>query len=151
MPTFQFRLATLLRLREAARDERRNLLAEALRAEELVVRRIAELDGELAALRAQRLHAARPGETVDVDSLNDTARYEMILKLERQSADQQRQVVAAEAEKRREALVAADREVRVLERLRETQLERHRQEEDRREFQRLDELAVIRHQPREVV
>jgi flagellar protein FliJ len=151
MPTFQFRLATLLRLREAARDERRNLLTEALRAEELVVQRIAELDGELAALRAQRLHAARPGATVDVDSLNDTARYEMILKLERQSADQQRQAVAAEAEKRREALVAADREVRVLERLRETQLERHRQEEGRREFQRLDELAVIRHQPREAV
>ncbi len=151
MPQFQFRLATLLKLHEATRDERRNQLTEALRAEQVVVERIAQLDDEIAALRAERLRATRAGATVDIDALSDGARYEMILKLERQSADQQRQVVAAEAERRRAALVAADREVRVLERLRETQLERHRQEEDRRERVRLDELAVFRHQPQEAV
>lgn len=151
MPQFQFRLATLLKLHEATRDERRNQLTEALRAEQVVVERMAQLDSELAALRAERLRATRAGATVDIDALSDGARYEMILKLERQSADQQRQVVAAEADRRRAALVAADREVRVLERLRETQLERHRQEEDRRERIRLDELAVLRHQPQEAV
>jgi flagellar export protein FliJ len=151
MPQFQFRLATLLKLHEATRDERRSQLTEALRAEQVVVERIAQLDGELAALRAERLRATRAGATVDIDALSDGARYEMILKLERQSADQQRQVVAAEADRRRAALVAADREVRVLERLRETQLERHRQEEERRERIRLDELAVLRHQPQEAV
>jgi len=36
MPKFQFRLATLLRLREATRDERRGRLAEAYRVDEVV-------------------------------------------------------------------------------------------------------------------
>jgi flagellar export protein FliJ len=43
--------------------------------------------------------------------------------------------------RRREALVAADREVRTLEKLRESQHERFRREEETRETKRLDEVA----------
>ncbi len=73
----------------------------------------------------------------------------MILKVERQSADQQRQTVAAEVQKRRDTLLAADRDVRVLEKLRDVQSGRHQEEEARREMQRLDELAVLRYERRE--
>jgi flagellar export protein FliJ len=52
-------------------------------------------------------------------------------------------------QKRREALMAADRDVRVLEKLRDVQHGRHQEEEARREFQRLDELAVLRYERRE--
>jgi flagellar protein FliJ len=148
MSSFRFRLATLLRLREAWRDERRAQLAEAQRAEELVLQRIAELSQELADLHRHCLDAARPG-ALDVDRLVDAARYEMILKVERQSADQQRQVVVAEVQKRRDGLMAADREVRVLEKLRQTQRERLREEDARRETKLLDELAVLRHEREE--
>ncbi len=151
MATFQFRPATLLRLREARRDERRTQLAEAQRAEQLVVQRIAELDAELEALRLRRLDAARPGSNLDVDLLTDAARYEMILKAQRQSADQQRQAVVAETQRRRAALVAADREVRVLEKLRETQRVRFDQEAARRETKRLDELSVMRFEREETL
>ena len=48
MATFHFRLATLLRLREAVRDDRRAQLAEAPYAEQLIVERIAALDADLA-------------------------------------------------------------------------------------------------------
>jgi len=144
MPSFQFRLATLLRLREAARDERRAHLAEAQRAEQLVVDRIEAIVRELVEVQRRSLVAARPGP-LDVDRLADAARYEMILKVERQSADQQRQAVAIEVEHRREAPMAADREVRVLEKLRETQHDRFRDEEARAEAKRLDEMAVMRH------
>jgi flagellar export protein FliJ len=149
MASFQFRLATLVRLRANVRDERRTQLAEAQRAEQLVVERIADLDAELLTLRGERIDAAHPGSTVNVDQLTEIARYEMILKVERQSADQQRQTVAAEVQKRREALMAADRDVRVLEKLRDVQHGRHQEEEARREFQRLDELAVLRYERRE--
>jgi flagellar export protein FliJ len=148
MPSFRFRLSTLLRLREAWRDERRTHLAEAQQAEQLVLHRIAEIERELAELQRRALDAARPG-TVNVDRLAEAARYEMILKVERQSADQQRQAVAAEVQKRRETLVAADREVRVLEKLRDTQRERHREEETRQETKRLDEMAARRHESKE--
>jgi flagellar FliJ protein len=148
MPSFRFRLTTLLRLREAWRDERRAHLAEAQQAEQLIQERIAEIERALVELQRRSLAAARPG-TVNVDQLAESARYEMILKVDRDSADQQRQAVAAEVQKRREALVAADREVRVLEKLRDTQRERHREEEARQEAQRLDEMAVMRHESRE--
>lgn len=150
MATFQFRLATLLRLREATRDDRRAQLAEALYAEQLIVERIVALDAELADLKRQSLDAARPGR-VNVDRLTDGTRYEMILKVERQTADQQRQAVADEVRKRREALVAADRDVKVFEKLRDTQAEQHRDEEARRESKRLDEIAVVRHATQEAV
>src|SRR5690242_7503558 len=123
MPSFQFRLATLLRLREVWRDERRAHLAEAEQAEQLITDRLAQIERELADVARRALDAARPG-TVNVDRLADSARYEMILKVERQSADQQRQAVAAEIENRRAALVAADRDVRVLEKLRDSQHQR---------------------------
>ncbi|HEV3417798.1 MAG TPA: flagellar export protein FliJ [Pirellulales bacterium] len=148
MPSFRFRLTTLLRLREAWRDERRAHLAEAQQAEQLIQERIAEIERALVELQRRSLAAARPG-TINVDQLAESARYEMILKVDRESADQQRQAVAAEVQKRREALVAADREVRVLEKLRDTQRERHRDEEARHEAQRLDEMAVMRHESRE--
>ncbi|HEV2969621.1 MAG TPA: flagellar export protein FliJ [Pirellulales bacterium] len=145
MPSFRFRLTTLLRLREAWRDERRAHLADAQQAEQLIFQRIAEIERALVELQRRALDAARPG-TVNVDQLAESARYEMILKVDRDSADQQRQAVAAEVQKRREALVAADREVRVLEKLRDTQRERHREGEARQEAQRLDEMAVMRHE-----
>jgi flagellar export protein FliJ len=52
--------------------------------------------------------------------------------------------VGAEIERRREVLVEADRDVRVLEKLREKQTERHRYEENRREIRQLDEVAQLR-------
>jgi flagellar protein FliJ len=150
MANFQFRLATLLRLREAGRDERRRHLAEAQRAEQLIEERIAAIDDELAAARGQYVDAAR-ATNVNVDLLTDMARYEMILKAQRQSADQQRQAVAVEVQKRRSALVAADRDVQVLEKLRETQHQKHEEEEALKEFKRLDELAVMRHGRKEAL
>ena len=47
MQPFRFRLTTLLRLREGERDERRVRLAEAQRAEDIVLGQIQELQSEL--------------------------------------------------------------------------------------------------------
>lgn len=141
MLPFRFRLATLQRLREADRDERRTQLADAERAEDIVRARIGEIDGELARLRGEAARLSRPG-AINVDALMETERYELLLAAERQSAMHQQKLVSEEVERRRLALVAADREVRVLERLRETQQQRHRQEAERQERKQLDETAT---------
>jgi flagellar export protein FliJ len=148
MPPYRFRLATLLRLREATRDEKRLSLADAQRAEQIVTDRIADIDNQLAGVRGASAQAARPGR-VNVDTLMEMQRYELLLKAERSTAEQQRQVVAAEVLRRREALIAADREVRVLEKLRENQQQRHRQEDDRLDRRRLDEIALWPHRNQE--
>ncbi|HEX5446263.1 MAG TPA: flagellar export protein FliJ [Pirellulales bacterium] len=142
MARFQFRLATLLKLREAFRDERRAQLAEALRlGDELQLRRdeIEELLRE-----AQQSQAVSPG-AFNVDRLLDATRYDVVLRVEKARLEGQQASVAAEIEKRREALVAADREVRSLELLRETQRERHNAEEETKTRKELDEIASRRY------
>jgi len=143
MRGFTFRLATLLRLREAARDERRSELAEVYRIDELLNRQSDGLAGEVDRLRAQCRTAAGPG-TVDVDRLVEAQRYELALRAYEQQLAAQREAVAAEIGRRRQVLVEANREVRVLEKLRDRQARRYRADENRRETKQLDEVAVQR-------
>jgi flagellar FliJ protein len=140
MKRFQFRLATLLRLREATRDERRAQLAEAFAAERTLNDQKQQILDESALLRKQYERAANPG-TLDVDRLLDAHRYQLILKAEMTLLEQQAAKLGEEIEKRRQALVAADREVRVLEKLRETWKERHQHEAALVEAKQIDEVA----------
>ena len=141
MSAFTFRLAPVLRLREATRDERRGQLAEALRLEAELSERIAHVESDLnLAVRAAQA-AASPG-TVNVDRLIDAGRYELTLRGERHQMQLQMQALGDEIERRRAVLAAADRDVRVLEKLREHQLERHEADERKREQRVLDEAGL---------
>jgi len=140
MNTFRFRLSPVLQVREAARQERRSRLGEAYRADELLQRRLQAVESELDQLRGVSRRAARPGP-VDVDRLVESQRYALGLRSQQAQILRQREDLAAEIQRRRLALLEADREVRVLEKLRQRQAERHRVEEDRREAKRLDEIA----------
>ncbi len=140
MARFTFRLAALLRLRESRRDECRAALAEAYRIDEVLGKRIDGLDRELGALREFCRANASPG-AVNVERLVQAQRYELVARAQQGRLVQQRQTVAGEIERRRQALVEADREVRVLEKLHERQAEQHRRDEDLREVKRLDEIA----------
>lgn len=141
MARFRYRLATLLRLKESARDEKRAQLAEAYRAAEILVERLREVDDELAVTRTQAQQIAQTG-TIDIDYLMNSHRYERVLRAQRNMIEQQQQQIAAEVERRRIALVEADRQVRVLEKLREKKLHEHVQREDRRDQKLMDELAA---------
>jgi len=140
MAGFIFRLKTLLRLRESRRDECRASLAEAYRIDEVLKGQIDSLCRELDALREFCRRNASPG-TIDIDRLVEAQRYELVARAQQQKIAKQREAVAAEIERRRDALVDADREVRVLEKLRERQIEQHRRDEELREAKRLDEVA----------
>lgn len=141
MPKFQFRLATLLRLREAVRDERQIALAEAYRADDVLRQRQEELAAELVQLKGSCRQAAAPGQ-VDIDRLLAAQRYELSLRAAGVQVSQRREQIGAEIERRREAVVQANRDVRVLEKLRERQADRHRDEEAHREIRLLDEVGA---------
>ncbi len=140
MKQFQFRLATLLRLREAARDERRSQLAEAYLAEERLNEHRAHVAAEANDHRLRYGQAATPG-ALDVDRLRDAHRFQLVLSAQLNTIDEQAAKLAPEIEKRRQTLVAADREVRVLEKLRVTWKQRHRHEELLVEMKGIDEVA----------
>jgi flagellar FliJ protein len=140
---FRFRLATLLRLREVTRDERRSELAEAYQAAGV----LAEQEGRLAEELRDNLQcirdASHPGE-LDVDALLGRHRHQLLLAAQRQFLDRQRQQVEAEIELRRQRLLEADRDVKALEKLRERKRDRFKYEEHRKETKQLDEVAARR-------
>ncbi|NUQ62436.1 MAG: flagellar export protein FliJ [Pirellulales bacterium] len=143
MAKFTFRLATLLKIREAARDERRAELAQAYQADAALQeehRRLAELLAQMADVYR---NASAPG-VIDVERLLETQRHDMLVRVQIQYLEKQRAAVAEEIERRRAVLAEANRQVKVLENLRERQLERHREEEGLRERKQLDEAALIR-------
>ena len=140
MAKFKFRLATLLRLREATRDERRSELAKAYQAEGILENQRRRIRNALDELERHNRQACAPGP-LDLDQLLEGRRYELVLRSQEQQARQQLEAVQAEVQRRREAVVDANRQVRVIEGLREKQLKRHRQEESRLEVKRLDEVA----------
>ncbi len=140
MSKFKFRLATLLRLRESARDQRRSQLAEAYRAEEAILDQSRRVGDELAGLMRVCREVSGPGE-LNLDRLLCARRYEVTLRAEQRDLKDKVDAVRAEIDRRREALVAANRAVRVLELLRDRQIEQHREKERIREIKELDEVA----------
>lgn len=141
MSHFPFRLATLLRLREAARDQLRIALAEACRADEELADQLIRLGLERQRLQAECRAVAEPG-AVDIDRLVETHRYVSALRLREKDLQEQRRTAAVEIDRRRQSLVEADQNVQALEKLRDRRFERHRLEEERQEAKHLDEIAL---------
>jgi flagellar protein FliJ len=141
MTAFKFRLETLLRLRIAERDQRRADLAKALRAEEMLRTEDQLLVQKQAAAAEESRQLKLPG-AADVDALLQTHRFELALITQRRTLASQIAQVQAEAERRRLALVEADRQVRVLEKLRERQAAAHRRAAERLDVKQFDELAT---------
>jgi len=141
MSNFTFRLKTLLRVREDERDERRLRLADALEHDAIVGQRQSELDRRRRELLARRREAAAPGE-LDVERLIECRCYEQLLAAEHDQLETKRCETIGQIDQRRESLLAADREVRVLDKLEEKQRQRHCDEHQRHEVKRLDEIAA---------
>jgi len=140
---FKFRLATLLRLREATRDERRSELGKAYQVDDVLREQVGRVAEELESLKNVCRRESSPG-AVDVDRLVEAQRYELALRFQQKQLGEQRKAVSEEIERRRQRLLGADRDVRVLEKLRDKQTRRHRQEEDRQEIKQLDEVVQQR-------
>jgi flagellar protein FliJ len=141
MTRFHFRMATLLRLRESARDERRLELADSQRADAQLQSRQDWFRAEQRQIQCERRAAAGPGE-VDLPRLIERQRYAAALRAQAADTARQREILAEEINRRRQSLVEADRDVQTLEKLRENQRMAHRLEEERQEGKRLDEAAL---------
>jgi len=141
MARFKFRLDSLLRLREATRDQRRRHLGEALSAEAILRQRRLALEKNIDLARGEARQATAPGP-LNVDELLSAQRYELTLRGQLALLEQQASQLETEIAARRQALVEADREVRVLEKLRERHLDRFRMEQTRAAAKQMDEIAL---------
>jgi flagellar export protein FliJ len=141
MAKYKFRLATLQRLREARRNQERASLAEAFRAEQILAEHRAALVAEQVALRGLQRDAAA-GRYLNVNRLLEAQGYEVVLKARELELARQKELLAVEIERRRQAVVEADREVRVLELLDERHRRQHQRDQQRTEMKQLDEVAL---------
>ena len=76
--------------------------------------------------------------------LLEAQRYQLALEAQARLLAEQAARLAEEVEVRRQAVVEADREVRVLDKLRERRLAQHHSAELAAEAKRLDEIAATR-------
>lgn len=148
MSNFRFRLQTVLRLRMAARDERRAELGRAQRAAEVLREQQERIAADLAqnqvAVREFMAKQAASTGGVNVDHLLNANRHALILKAQSGQLAQQQKQIEVEISKRQAALVEADRDVRVLEKLQEKGLKEHELHELAKEQRELDEIGILR-------
>lgn len=143
MARYKFKLEALQKVREAHRDEQRASLADAFRAEQVLAEnraQIAREEHELRELKRSNIASGHP----DVNRLLDAQRYELLLRAQSVELAKQATLLAAETERRRQLVVEADREVRVLELLDEKHRRLHRRDAERAETKRLDEAGTTR-------
>lgn len=137
---YTFRLATMLKIRENSRTEAQTVLARAVEAQQIIEDKITELQAELASL----LNESRQGMTgghIRVDFLIGLRRHEAVLLAQKQTATEQLEVVKQEVERRRTALMEADREVKILEKLQEKQRTEFVTNLQKMDTKQMDEIA----------
>ena len=137
---FRFNLEAVLRYREIMEDQKRRDFAEANRlVEEERLRRedIQRERGDLQDEIVRSLESQAPFQSV-------VSTYHMVGRLEMAAAESVRkqQKLELEREKRRQALVAARQETRMMETLRERRREEFVREQDKVEQALLDELSI---------
>jgi flagellar FliJ protein len=140
MATFHFDLQPLLSVRETERRQRRAQLAETLDEQRHLLERQAALERELDEQRQLVRRSASPG-VLDAGRLLRASRYQLAVRRQLGDLAGQLQTLGLEVERRRQALLEADREVRVLEKLRERKLRRFAERQLAAERRELDEAG----------
>lgn len=153
---FQFRFDSLLSLRARQRDDAGIEVSKALEAISRVDTQIAELQKQRNEIRllASGMFVSKDGPKdggmegsvahVSVDRVLQQGRYDLQLQAEQMSLRQTKETLARELQRRRDVLIAAEAEVKRLERLRETRKAEHEQTQLKREQDESDDLTIAR-------
>ena len=144
MANFRFRLKAVATLREQARDRLAEALAEVMEAQRIVKEQINQLQREIEKALKQR-HMASIG-IVRIDRLLMVQRHQLMLEAQRDQANQQLKLLEEEYDRRRALLVEAEKEVKAMERLKETQKARWDQDQLIAEQKQMDEWASTQYQ-----
>lgn len=143
MARFEFRLKTLLTLRQGERERCRAELAAAYALARQVDERRRALEAQLEQQREWVRAGTAPG-TIAVEKLRDAQAYEAALRADRAEVVANHQSAAAEVGRCQQAVAAAESDVRALEKLRERQLEEYLRRQALVENQQSDELRARR-------
>jgi flagellar FliJ protein len=141
---FIFRYETLLKLRRQREDHHKRIVAERVRQLVAARERLSALQGQIAEEEAAIRAGQEPG-TVDMQQIIRHRHW--LGRLQRQVLEAQGAIRALEDRlaQERAALAEAVKQRKILDNLRERRLERHLQEENRRETNAADDLTTVRY------
>ena len=137
---FKFRLTPILKIRENVRRERQAELVKAQEAEVIVLEKIAEIKQKRVDLK-DAVRSKIQEKKINVDFMITSRRHEAFLIAQQTQIEEKLEILRKEIEKRREALLEADKEVQVMEKLRDKQKEQYETQQRAMETVLMDEIG----------
>jgi flagellar FliJ protein len=138
---FTFRLDPLITIRDNALKERQAELAKAYEARQILERDLQEIDQQIAEGITNVRSVMQEGQAVNVEHLLGYRRQEMFLRAAQNELNQKMQMIDEAIEHFRLLVVEANKELKVVEKLKEKRYEKYLEEENRAEMKIMDEIA----------
>ena len=138
---FKFRLEPLITIRDNELKERQEKLSEAYSALRILEEALQNVERQIADGIADARNLMQAGQTINVEHLLAFRRQEEFLRANQEDIMQKMQAVDEEIERRRLAVVVANKELKIIEKLKEKRHEKYLEEENTAETKFLDEIA----------
>jgi len=138
---FKFRLEPLIKIRKNTLQERQAELAQAYDARNILEEYLQEIDRQLTEGAATARSLMQEGQTVNVEHLLGLRRQEMFLRANQDDLNQKIQIIDEEIEVRRAKVVEANKELKIVEKLKEKRYDKYLEEEKKAETKEMDEIA----------
>ncbi|MCL2005508.1 MAG: flagellar export protein FliJ [Planctomycetaceae bacterium] len=138
---FTFRLEPLITLRDNALKERQADLAKAYEARQILETDIKKLDQQLSEGRESARTLMQEGQKINVDYLLGFRRQEMFLLANQDELKEKMAIIDEEIEVRRAAVAEANKELKIVEKLKEQRFEKYLEEQNKSEMKAMDEIA----------
>ena len=122
-------------------QERQAELAQAYDARNILEEYLQEIDRQLTEGTTTARNLMQEGQTVNVEHLLGLRRQEMFLRANQDDLKQKMQIIDEEIERRRDAVVEANKELKIVEKLKEKRHGKYLEEEKRRDTKEMDEIA----------
>lgn len=138
---FKFRLEPLITIRSNELRECQAELAKAYDALRILEETLQKLEEQIAEGVTAARSLMQTGQTVNVEHLLGFRRQEAFLRAHQEDLKQKMKTVNEEIERRRIAVVAANKKLKIVEKLKEKRHEKYLEEENKAEMKFMDEIA----------
>jgi len=138
---FKFPLESLIKIRDTALKERQAALAKAYNARHVLEEALQDVEQQLMEGTTTARSLMQTGQTVNVAHLLGIRRQEMFLRANQNELVQKIAKADEEIERRRAAVVEANKELKAVEKLKEKRYEKYLEEEKIKETKAMDEIA----------
>ena len=146
---FTFRLNPLITLRDNELKERQSELAKAFEARQILEKDQQAIDRQLEDGITTVRSLTQEGQTINVESLLSYRRQEMFLRAQQNDLLEKMKMIDEEIERRRVLVVAANKELKIVEKLKEKRYEKYLDEQNKTEMKIMDEIAGNRRTERQ--